>query len=140
MESKPSLLLVDDDEGVVRSFSRTFGHEYDVTAATSGEAALATMATRHFDVAVLDYGMPGMNGVELLKRMDAAYPEVPRIMLTGYADVPEIISLKDLELVIAVLMKPWERAEVEHAVSRALHVAAMRSAVSRMLGKAAASS
>jgi hypothetical protein len=52
--------------------------------------------------------------------MVAGYPDVRRIMLTGYADLPELISLKNLDLVVAVLMKPWERADMEHALSLAL--------------------
>lgn len=130
--ARPRLLVVDDDESLLRSFGRVFRRQYDVAVAISGEAALAHLAAAPVDVLIVDYAMPGMNGIELLRAAQARHPTVARIMLTAYADLPEIVGLKELDLVLSVLMKPWERLDIERAVNRALQLAAMQQAVGKM--------
>jgi len=125
----PRLLVVDDDAMVLRAFERTFRRRYEVLTASSGAAALAALEEREVDVLVTDFSMPVMNGIDLLQAVVARHPTVARLMLTAYADVPEVVALKQQGLVSAVLMKPWSREEVEGAVTRALRLAAMRRAV-----------
>jgi len=125
---RPRLLVVDDDERVRKALSRTLGRRYDVTAVATGEAALAAVGDRPFDAAIVDYEMPGMNGVELVRRLAVEHPGLARIMLTGYAELPEIVALKREELAVAVLMKPWEPSDLEHAISVALRAGASHGA------------
>lgn len=123
------VLVVDDDDILLRAFERTFRRTYELHAASSGEAALAVLAERPVDVVITDFSMPVMNGIELLQQVVARHPGVARLMLTAYADLPEVAALKQEGLVGAVLMKPWSREEVEEAVAQALRLASMRRAV-----------
>jgi len=81
------ILLVDDDESVLMAYQRHLRRHFDPVLATSGEAALRTMATEaSFAVIVSDMHMPNMSGLELLKRVKDLSPDTSRIMVTGDAD------------------------------------------------------
>ncbi len=88
-----TVLLVDDEPDflsvVARRLERRNMH---VLSAGSGEEALATLETHPVDAVVLDVKMPGMDGIETLKRIKVAYPEMEVIMLTGHADLEVAIS------------------------------------------------
>ncbi len=133
MEAKPKVLLVDDDEASLRGFQRAFQQEYEIGVASSGEEALKLLARdSSWDLALVDYSMDGMSGLELLHRMQGQYPGVARFVLTGHADLPEVAAASSSGLAVAVLMKPWEREHIAQAVKRALQLASMRRAVERM--------
>lgn len=134
---KPAVLIVDDDALVLRAFQRTFGGRFDVTTASSGAEALALLARHRVDVAVVDYSMPEMNGVELLRRLAHEHPLVERLIMTAYADLSEVLDLKAVQLVSAVLSKPWDATQVEAAVATALRMASMRRAVEQMRARLA---
>ncbi len=127
-----TLLVVDDDPALLRAFTRTFGKRYEIITAESGADALHALRTHAVDVAVVDYSMPAMSGVDLLRRMVVNHPEVGRIMLTAYSDLPELAELKAAQLVSAVLAKPWDSAEVDGAIARAFQLVTMRRAVRQM--------
>lgn len=130
---KPRVLLVDDDEASLRSFRRAFQSEYEIEVASSGEAALEVLARdARFDLALVDYSMEKMTGLELLHRMQGQYPGIARFVLTAHADLPEVAAASSSGLAVAVLMKPWTREEIAQAVKRALQLVAMRRAVERM--------
>jgi DNA-binding response OmpR family regulator len=79
------VLLVDDEEEFVRSLSeRMKMREVNSDVALSGEEALENMTEDLPDVMVLDLKMPGMDGMEVLRRAKEAYPGVQIIMLTGH--------------------------------------------------------
>lgn len=81
-----AVLCVDDHEAglkIRKIFLESFG--YSVTTAPSGPAALELAAQHPFDAVVLDYRMPGMNGLELAKSLREHFPALPLIVLSGYA-------------------------------------------------------
>jgi CheY-like chemotaxis protein/signal transduction histidine kinase len=85
-KSIKELLLVEDDDNLRGSIERLLAHDdIAVTAAPSGAAALAALATKTFDCMVLDLGLPDMNGFELLKalRADGRCAALPVIVYTG---------------------------------------------------------
>jgi DNA-binding NtrC family response regulator len=122
------VLVVDDDERVLRAFERTFRRGFDICTSTSGPAALAVLAEREVEVLITDLSMPVMSGIELLQEVRVRHPSVARLMMTAYADLPEVVALKQQQLVSAVLAKPWNRQEVERAVEHALQLADLQRA------------
>lgn len=124
----PRLLVVDDDEALLRAFARTFRRVFDIRTASSGAMALAALAVYELDVLITDFSMPVMNGTDLLREARRLHPAVARFMLTAYAGIPEVRALRQLGLVGAVLAKPWSREEIEGAVTRAMCLAAPRHA------------
>ena len=82
---KIKILLVDDEQEFVETLSeRIRMREHDSDVALNGEQALKKMDDDLPDVVVLDLKMPGMDGMEVLRRIRKAYPKVQVIMLTGH--------------------------------------------------------
>lgn len=81
---KPTLLIVDDEEGPRQSLKIVFKHDYQVRIACNGPDALEIVRSERIDVAVLDIMMYGMSGVELLKELKEIDPTIEVIMLTAY--------------------------------------------------------
>lgn len=86
MSRKISVLLVDDEEELVRYLARRLSARgVEVSGQTSGARALAAAAERDFDVAVVDYRMPGMDGDEVTELLLQQNPTLKVIILTGHA-------------------------------------------------------
>jgi signal transduction histidine kinase/CheY-like chemotaxis protein len=112
-----TVLLVDDAEDVlivVAAFLRTGG--FMVHQASSGQQALWTMvAGTHFDVLITDHMMPSMKGGELIHRVREVQPELPALVISGFADaVDHLTDLPD----IMVLTKPFQREELVAMVNQ----------------------
>ena len=83
------LLVVDDDQAVVSLLRRGFSYEgFEVQTANSGEEALALARSQIPDLVILDLMMPGIDGIEVCRRLRSADPELPVLMLTA-RDGPE---------------------------------------------------
>lgn len=85
---RTKVLLVDDEE----EFIATLGQRLDarnlkVTATTTGAKAIEIVDNQDFDVIILDLAMPGMGGLEVLKRIKSGHPEAEIIMLTGHGSI-----------------------------------------------------
>jgi len=94
---KARILIVDDDAAIRGSLERILDYEdYDVRAAASGEQALAALAERRFDLALLDIKMPGMDGLELLERVKRTHEELVCIMVSGHGTVQTAVEATKL--------------------------------------------
>lgn len=91
------LLLVEDDASLAAGLSRALATQgYEVAAAGSGEDALGRIASERFDLMVLDIGLPGIDGYEVLKRMRAAGHAQPVLILTARDAVDDRVRGLDL--------------------------------------------
>ena len=82
--SAPSILLVDDQRDIVRllhSTLQTLGHQLDIIDAPSGEEALLEASRKKVDLLVADYLLPGISGVELMRKVRARNPELKVIFI-----------------------------------------------------------
>ena len=83
-----SVLLVDDEEQFLRVLSERLANRgLQVDSVTSGEEAVAQVENKNFDAVVLDLAMPGINGIETMKRIKEKRPDLEIIILTGHATV-----------------------------------------------------
>jgi DNA-binding NtrC family response regulator len=102
----PRVLLVDDEEKFLEVLSQRLGTRgVDAETSTSGEEALVKIKNRNFDAIVLDVMMPGIGGIETLKRIRKENPEVQIIMLTGRGTVDKAVEAMK-EGAIEFLEKP----------------------------------
>jgi DNA-binding NtrC family response regulator len=83
---EPSILLVDDDVDICSNLADILTDlDYRVDVAHDGTAALSMLNCRRYDVVVVDYKMPGMNGVTLLRKIRQVRPDAVSLMVTAYA-------------------------------------------------------
>jgi DNA-binding NtrC family response regulator len=120
MATKSRLLVVDDELIVRDSLDKWFREEgYEVAAADSAQEALAKMAAGRFDLALVDIKMPGVDGVELQKRMHEIDPDMLVIIMTGYASVETAVTaLKNGAY--DYVSKPFDPDDMAHTVHNAL--------------------
>ena len=117
-----SIRLVDDDESLLRLLTiRLRAVGYEAVALADPHQALATVATRDFDVVVTDLRMPGIDGMALLASVHERRPTVPVIMLTAHGTIPDAVAATRAG-VFAFLTKPFDSAELLDAIARALAV------------------
>lgn len=119
--SKPKLLIVDDEADNLDLLYRTFRRDYKVLKAVSGPAALEILE-KEGDVAVIisDQRMPLMSGTEFLSRTATQYPEIIRIILTGYTDVEDLVEAINTGKVFKYVTKPWDELHLMAVVQQAL--------------------
>ena len=89
MTTAPCVLLVDDQRDIVRllhSTLQTLGHKLDIVDAPSGEEALLAASRRKVDLLVADYLLPGISGVELMRKIKVRNPDMKVIFMSGYTD------------------------------------------------------
>lgn len=123
MQPACSLLLVDDDEEFLEILNRRFVRRGLATAAASTpDCALAAIQDRSFQVAVIDRSLPGLDGIELMKRLRRRLPELQVIMLSGHAD-PHSIEEARQAGAFEYLVKPCSLADLEAAIMRACDAA-----------------
>ncbi len=93
MDESFSVLVVDDERGMREGCRRILErHAALVDTAESGDEAVAKFARRHYDLALVDIRMPGMDGMETLDRLRALDPDAVTIMVTGYASLQTAIE------------------------------------------------
>ena len=92
MQSYKRILLVDDEEAIRLSFKRELQRHYKVTTASCFEEASAFLSGNRVDLLITDLVMPGIDGLDLLKRVKADYPEMHVIILTGYGKIGAVIE------------------------------------------------
>ncbi len=118
---KIKILVVDDEPDNLDLLYRTFHRDYKVLRAESGPAALEILA-KEGEVAVIisDQRMPKMSGTEFLSLTAAQYPDVIRIILTGYTDVEDLVEAINAGKVFKFVTKPWDAEELRALVSQAV--------------------
>jgi DNA-binding NtrC family response regulator len=111
-----TVLLVDDEADIRRSLRRLFERRgvppEQVLEAASGEEALVLLAQRPVDVALCDYRMKGLTGVDVLSWVAERQPGTAKVLLTGYADLQMAVEAIQDGRVGAFLQKPWDNEDL----------------------------
>lgn len=108
------VVIVDDEEMVLTSLSSflSLETEYEVKTFTLAKEALEFVRNNHVDLVISDYLMPEMDGLAFLIEVKKLKPEVPRIILTGYADKENAIkAINDVGL-FQYIEKPWDNSDL----------------------------
>ena len=113
-ESKTTIVIVDDEEMVLTSLSSFLGLEtnYTVESFLSAEKALEFIKTNEVDLVLSDYLMPEMDGISFLGEVRKIRPNVPRIILTGYADKENAIKAINEVGLFQYIEKPWDNDDL----------------------------
>jgi two-component system response regulator HupR/HoxA len=117
---KYELLLVDDELANLQKLQRTFMGQYNVHLAQAGQEALQILRHTPIDAIITDQKMPNMTGMEFLELSQKSFPNVVRIVLTGFTDVADLIEAINTGKVHKYITKPWEPDDLRLAVQDAL--------------------
>lgn len=120
---RPNLLLVDDEERILRSLSMLFKPRYNVTATVDAYAAIEHVKGQPVHVIVSDQRMPLMRGAELLRRVREISPSTMRLLLTGYSELDAIVASVNDGEVFRFIHKPWDAAQLRNTVDQAAGIA-----------------
>jgi signal transduction histidine kinase len=120
------ILYVDDEEKNLDSFRVIFRREYNIKVANSADEGLQFMESNDVSLVITDQRMPNMTGVEFLERISGMYPDVVRVILTGYSDEEAIISAINKGKVFRYITKPWKKEELQQTIDYALDAYRLR--------------
>lgn len=119
---KPVVMIVDDEEMILESLSSFLGFEtdYELLTYQSPREALKILNSKPVDLVISDFLMPEMNGLQFLKEVKNIYPDVPRIILTGYADKENAINAINEVGLFQYIEKPWDNENLKLIVRNGL--------------------
>ena len=119
-EKLPRILLVDDEPSILAALRRLLRNRgFDVVTADSGAAGLANLEHEPVDVVVSDMRMPEMTGAQFLEQVFYKWPDVKRILLTGYSDADSTIAAVNKGKIWRYISKPWDDEDMVLTVQQA---------------------
>ena len=107
MDTLPTLLVVDDEIRSLETLQRILEDEFDVKTATNVAEAEAILEKEWVQIILCDQRMPDTTGVEFLKKVRDSWPEVIRMIISGYTDSDDIISAVNEAGIYQYITKPW---------------------------------
>ena len=137
-DQKACVLIVDDEEMVITSVRAylELETEFEVHGFTEPEQAVKHMEQHLVDIAVSDYLMPRMSGIQFLTEAKKMQPEASRVLLTGHADKQSAIQAINQVGLYQYIEKPWENAQllliIQNGIERARLLRDLREKVSEL--------
>lgn len=119
-ERSRTLLLVDDEANILTALKRLLRRDgYTIITADSGLAGLELLASQPVDVIISDQRMPGMTGVEFLRRAKEIYPATIRMVLSGYTELQSVTDAINEGAIYKFLTKPWDDEQLRENIAEA---------------------
>ena len=117
-----TIMIVDDEEMVLTSLSSFLSLEtdYEVTTFTKASEALVHFAEHEVELVISDFLMPEMDGLQFLSKVRDMKPDVPRIILTGYADKENAIKAINEVGLYQYIEKPWNNDDIRIIIRNGL--------------------
>ncbi len=121
MYEKYTVLFVDDEANIQKAIRRLMmDEEFTSVFASSGQEAIEIINKNKISVVVSDMRMPEMNGLELLKIVEEISPLTVKLVLTGYTQIPQILSTVNQVDIYKFMAKPWEPEELVELVKKSI--------------------
>ncbi|ABI57354.1 sigma-54-dependent transcriptional regulator [Alkalilimnicola ehrlichii MLHE-1] len=115
----PTILVVDDEPRALQTLRRVLDEDFRVLTANDAEEAIAVLETEFVQVVLSDQRMPGTTGVELLRRVRTRWPDVVRLIISGYTDPADMMSAINDAGIYQFVHKPWQPEGLLLTVKRA---------------------
>jgi len=114
------LLLVDDEPNILKALKRLLRRDgYTILLADSGTEALQILELEPVNVIVSDHRMPVMTGIEFLAKVKQTYPDITRIVLSGFSDLDTITEAINEGNIYKFLAKPWDDTQIRTTIQEA---------------------
>lgn len=120
MNSLPSILVVDDEQRSLESIERTLDERFEVHTAGDADSARAILKREWIQVILCDQRMPGTTGVELLRELRDEYPDIVRIIISGYTDPADLVEAINDAGIYQFIPKPWHPDTLVHELENAV--------------------
>lgn len=134
--SAHTILIVDDETAILKALNRALQYEgYSIITTPDPEEALAIIQKEKVDLIISDHTMPGMLGIDLLRRTKLLKPEAMRIILTGNADLDMALRAINEGEIYRFMTKPWDNNELLVTVRLALREYELRLENKRLLAE-----
>ena len=132
IDDRPLVLLVDDEPRSQEAMRRTLDEDYRIlTAGDAGQAR--SLLERHAATVILcDQRMPGLPGVAFLREVRERWPEVVRIVISGYADSEDIIAGINEAGIFQYVLKPWVPEHLLQTVQQAVEASTLQQGLQRL--------
>jgi serine/threonine-protein kinase len=118
------VLFVDDEERILAGLRSLFRQEYNVFITDTPQDALELVKRHDIQIVVSDQRMPITTGVELLRDLKEAAPQVVRILLTGYSDLAALVGSINQGEIFRFVKKPWDNDELRQVLAQASKIVA----------------
>jgi len=126
LELRPHLLYVDDDQRQLTAFKAAFRREYEVATAQSATEGLAVLRSQPVDIILTDQRMPERSGIDFLQSIATEFPDLIKILVTGYTDFQDAIDAINKGKVYCFLTKPWDEQELKVIIKNAYEICLTR--------------
>ncbi|MFB9136176.1 HD domain-containing phosphohydrolase [Vibrio olivae] len=137
-KEKLRLLLLDDEQDILKSLTRVLRYDYDVVSFDSGSDALAYLQENDAPLIISDMRMPEMDGAEFLSLARQIRPDSLRFLLTGYSDMESTVKAVNEGGIHTYLAKPWDNEAIKQTLAKAAEVFELKREKRRLLGELAA--
>jgi DNA-binding NtrC family response regulator len=116
---KPSIFYFDDEIVLLNIFREMFSDEYEVLTSTTLSEARRIISESAPDIIISDWSMPEISGIEFLREAAQLCPHSFRIMLTGFAQVGDMLQEIVAGVIQLFISKPWDEEQMRKALERA---------------------
>lgn len=117
----PCVLIIDDEPQIISSIRRLLRvKDIDVLTAVDGVAGLELLANNEVAVVVSDYQMPGISGMEVLKKAREISPDSVRVMMTGHLGIDLVLDATNRGEVYRIIEKPWNPVELQVTIEQCI--------------------
>ncbi len=121
-----NVLYIDDEIHNLNAFKAVFRRDFNIFLAENAFEAREILRGNEIHVIITDQRMPGMVGTEFLASIIDEYPDIIRILLTGYADINAVIDAINKGQIYKYIQKPWEEEELRSTIQSALELYSMK--------------
>jgi signal transduction histidine kinase len=117
---KGPILYIDDEQANLDGLRLSLRKDYNIITADSAENGLVILESQPIKVILCDQRMPGITGVEFFKMVMKQYPQLPRILVTGYSDPDAVIMAINEAQIFHYISKPWQLHDLRIVLDNAL--------------------
>lgn len=128
----PTVLVVDDEVRSQDALRRTLDEDFTVFTASSADEARGLLQRQPVSVILCDQRMPGMTGVNFLKEVREQWPDIVRIVISGYTDSEDIIAGINEAGIYQYILKPWSPDHLLDAVRNAVEAQVLQQQTARL--------
>ncbi|MFP8780031.1 sigma-54-dependent transcriptional regulator [Hydrogenophaga sp. RWCD_12] len=128
----PTVLVVDDEVRSQDAMRRTLDEDFTVFTASSADEARGLLERQPVSVILCDQRMPGVTGVNFLKEVRERWPEIVRIVISGYTDGEDIIAGINEAGIYQYILKPWSPDHLLESVRNAVEAQTLQRQTSRL--------